>query len=219
MPSDHYLKFIENVVTPRRLLHSQGVMQVMGELAEVYKLDKQKAEIIGILHDAGKDLPPDLQKQLVEAGKIQIRYECENDYLYYLHGPVGSYFVQKELGISDRLILDAITTHTYCGDTENFNHPLCWCLRFGDILEPSRDWSKWGWLPIGVENLRSMVYAGRMQAGAFLHMSMLIKWFDERNVPVHPHMRQATQELSVSLKLDSTFLAQHISTVRTGYEY
>jgi len=157
MPTEHYIKFLEQVVTPKRLLHSLGVMKVMGELAEVYGLDKEKAQTIGILHDAGKDLSLTVQKQLVNDGNIEIRFECEKDYVYYLHGPVGSYFVQKELGIVDKLVLDAITTHTYCGNGENFNNPMCWCLRFSDILEPTRDWNKWKWLHTGVENLRNIV--------------------------------------------------------------
>jgi predicted HD superfamily hydrolase involved in NAD metabolism len=212
---ENYLKFLEQVVTPKRLSHSLGVLQVMGELADIYKLDIEKAQVIGLLHDAGKDLPPTLQKQLITEGNIEIRHECELDYVYYLHGPVGSYFVQKELGITDRLILDAIKTHTYCGNSCNFHDPLCWCLRFSDILEPTRDWSRWEWLHNGVEQLGKIVYEGQIAEGAFLHTGMLIKWIDQQGLPVHPNMRQINQELSAWLKLDNTFLECHITGIKS----
>jgi predicted HD superfamily hydrolase involved in NAD metabolism len=211
MPDKRQLKFIQQVNSPKRFQHSQGVMQVMGELAVVYGLDKDQAETIGILHDAAKDLPPALIEQLIHDGKIEIRFECENDYVYYLHGPVGAYFVHKELGITDQLILDAITSHTFCGDGEYFNHPMTWCLHFADILEPTRNWSRWQWLQHGVENLRKMVYSGRMEEGAYLQTSMLLKWFAEIDLPIHPNTRRVNQELAAQLNLDAGFLEQHIT--------
>ena len=153
-----------------------GVMQVMGELAKIYGLDQDKGCTIGILHDAGKDLNDDQQKQLIDEGNIQISYECESDYVFYLHAPVGAYFVQKELGISDELVLAAITTHTYYGSSRYFNDPLCWCLRFADILEPTRNWDGEVFLNEGAARLRELVYAGRMVNGAFLLTETIINW-------------------------------------------
>lgn len=212
MPDKRYLKFIQQVNTPKRVQHSLGVMQVMGELAGVYALDKDQAETIGILHDAAKDLSPELIDQLIQEGDIEIRYECENDYVFYLHGPVSSYFVYKELGITDKLILDAITSHTFCGDGEYFSHPMTWCLHFADVFEPTRNWSRWQWLDVAVENLRRMAYAGRLAESAYLQTSMLLKWFAEMDIPIHPHMRRVNQELAAQLNLDSSFLEQYITT-------
>ena len=53
---DRYRPFLEQVLTPMRLRHSLGVMQVMGELAGVYGLDRDTALAAGLLHDAAKDL-------------------------------------------------------------------------------------------------------------------------------------------------------------------
>jgi len=142
LPDHPFIPFLESVLTPERLKHSLGSMLVMGELAEVYGLDKEKAQTIGILHDAGKDLPQSKIDELVCEGKINITYECETNYVLYLHGPVGSYFVSNELGIQDKLILDAIKTHTFYGTSKYFNDPMTWCVRFADILEPSRRWGQ-----------------------------------------------------------------------------
>jgi HD superfamily phosphohydrolase YqeK len=177
-------------------------MGVMGELSEVYGLDKETALAVGLLHDAAKDLQPHRQKELVAEANIELHYECDVNFLLYLHGPVSAYLVNKELGVNDPIILDAITMHTYYGYGTNFNEPMCWCLRFSDILEPTRDWRGVKWLREGAALLAEVVYAGRMMEGAFLQTGWLIHWFEEAGVPVHPNMRRVYRELSNQLKVD-----------------
>jgi predicted HD superfamily hydrolase involved in NAD metabolism len=196
MPENQYLQFLRKVLTPRRLDHSLGVMQVMGKLAEVYGLDQDRARTVGILHDAGKDLSLDQQKQLIEEGDIQIEHACEADYVYYLHGPVGATFVQKELGINDELILAAIATHTYAGNSPYFHHPLCWCVRFSDILEPTRNWTPEKLMFEGAKRLRELVYAGILAEAAWFQTDMIIKWFNHKGVPVHPNMERIRRRWS-----------------------
>ena len=48
----------------------------MAELADIYSLDRQKAETIGLLHDVAKDLSKEQIKSYVIKGHIQIQYEC-----------------------------------------------------------------------------------------------------------------------------------------------
>lgn len=205
---NRYLSFIEKILTPKRLEHSLGVVQVMGELADIYEIDRETSLAAGLLHDAAKDLTPIQQAEILLDARIEIRHECELDYTHYLHGPVGAYLIQQELGITDSFILDAVTTHTYCGDGANFNAPICWCLRFADILEPTRNWNNVRWLRNGVLRLRETVYAGRLMEGAFLQTGWLIKWFGETGVPVHPNMLRAYQELSAALNVNDSFLEQ-----------
>jgi predicted HD superfamily hydrolase involved in NAD metabolism len=201
-----YLPFLERVLTPRRLAHSLGVMQVMGDLADVYALDREQALTAGILHDAAKDLPVEERDELVKAGNIQISHACEMDYVLYLHGPVGSFFIQKELGIRDELVLDAITGHTYFGNSSHFDHPLSWCLRFSDIIEPTRRWGGEKIILNCAKRVREMVYAGEIRKAAFLQTGSLIKWFEEKGMPVHPRMRMLKQALGAELHLDDAFL-------------
>jgi predicted HD superfamily hydrolase involved in NAD metabolism len=203
-----YLPLLEKILTSKRLEHSLGVMQVMGELAQVYGLDSEASLTAGLLHDTAKDLTPAQQAEILLGAKIEIRYECERDYSYYLHGPVGAYYVQRKLGITDPLILTAITTHTYYGNGAAFDAPICWCLRFADILEPTRNWNNVRWLRNGVGRLREAAYAGRLAEGAFLQTGWLIKWFGEVSVPIHPNMTRIYQDLSVVLDLNDSFLEQ-----------
>jgi len=201
-----YIRFLEKVLTPSRLAHSLGVMQVMGELAEIYHLDGDKALTAGILHDAGKDLSLEKQNELIKAGNIQISHECESNYVLYLHGPVGSFFVQKELGIHDELVLYAIAGHTYFGDSPYFEHPLSWCLRFSDILEPTRNWEQEKIIWSCAKRLRELVYAGQMKEATFLQIGCLLKWYEEKDMPIHPRMRRIKQALGKELDFDDAFL-------------
>jgi predicted HD superfamily hydrolase involved in NAD metabolism len=208
MPYEQYLPFLEKVLTPRRLAHSLGVMGVMGELADVYGFDREKALVTGVLHDAGKDLTAAQQAEILSQAGIEIRYECESDYVHYLHGPVGAYFVRRELGLTDPLILDAIRMHTYYGNGAAFDLPICWCLRFSDLLEPTRDWSGVRWLRNGIARLRDAAYGGRMPEAAFLQTGWLIQWFGQEGVPIHPNMIRVYRDLSSGLNLDDSFLGE-----------
>jgi predicted HD superfamily hydrolase involved in NAD metabolism len=204
---DAYLPFLRQTLTPKRLAHSLGVMQVMGELAEVYSLDREKALTVGLLHDAAKDLTPAQQAEIIAEAHIEIHHAEERDYVLYLHGPVGAWFVRKELGITDDTILEAICGHTFYGNGQNFEAALSWCVRFSDLLEPNRDWSQVKWLRKGLPRLKEAVYGGRMSEGAFLQTGWLIQWFEEEQKPIHPNIRRIYRALSVQLNLDSTYLA------------
>ena len=216
MVTHRYLPFLERMLTPKRLQHSLGVMQVMGDLAGVYRLDREKALTVGLLHDAAKDLDPPQQMTLMEEAGVEIRCDCDKDWVYYLHGPVGAYLVQKELAIQDPLILNAIAMHTYYGYGDGFDEPMTWCVRFSDILEPGRDWSAVKWLRNGLERLRTVVYAGRLEEGALLQTGWLLEWFEEDGLPIHPNLRLSYENLSTKLKVDHTFLESNLSMEKAG---
>jgi predicted HD superfamily hydrolase involved in NAD metabolism len=199
--SSHYIPFLEGVLTPDRLKHSLGVMQVMEELAKIYGLDEERALTAGLLHDAAKDLSTyQIEKILLEA-HIEFRDPCEHDYTLYLHGPVGAHYVYKELGVTDCLILDAIYRHTWVGEIDAFEPPLVWCLRFSDILEPNRNWDGAARkIQEGEPRLRDYVFAGKLEEAAFIQTEMVMGFFKDTGKPVHPNYYRVHQDLSIRLK-------------------
>jgi len=201
-----YLPYLEKKLTPGRLKHSLGVMQVMGELADIYAISPEQALTTGLIHDIAKDLTPAQQAGIIPRANIEISHECERDYSYHLHGPVGAYLAETELGVSDPVILNAIRTHTYYGNAATNDPSLCWCLRFADILEPSRNWQNVRWLRKGVPRLREVVYGGHLLEGALLQTGWLIQWFREDGAPLHPNMSRIYQELVNALQVDDAFL-------------
>lgn len=189
---EQYTAFLEQVLTPARLRHSQGVMQVMGELAAVYALDPLTARVTGLLHDAAKDLAPEEQARLAEAAGVVYRHPCECDYNLYLHGPVGAYYVQKMLGVSEPAVLDAIRQHTWVETKDEVVAPLAWCVRFADVLEPYRVWDgRARILRDGLPALRTVVYSGRLAEAAVMEADLLVRFFEAKGSPVHPNHYRA----------------------------
>jgi predicted HD superfamily hydrolase involved in NAD metabolism len=196
---------LEQVLTPARFRHSLGVMQVMGELAPVYGLDMDLSERAGLLHDAAKDFGPDEQERAVQQAGIVIREPAELDYNLYMHGPISALVAEATYGVRDRLVLNAIRTHTAM-DGEDFNHPLSWCLRFSDLLEPNRNWQNVPWLFKGLPRLRAAVFGGRLEEAALLQYGWVQQWFTAFGYPVHSNVHRIVGDLYLKLQLDPTFL-------------
>lgn len=205
---DHpFIPFLESVLTPARLAHSLGVMQVMGELAEVYGLDPEKAGTIGLLHDAAKDLPLVQQDEFLLSGNLREDQPFASNY-EYMHGQVGSTLVQRALGLHDPLILEAITTHTFIGNSPYFHHPLCWCTRFSDIIEPNRDWRAEKRVQVLDFKLKKLVYDGKMLQAARIYTETIIQWFIEKGRAVHPNFYQVKAELGAQMSNDLLSVGQ-----------
>jgi predicted HD superfamily hydrolase involved in NAD metabolism len=186
-----YESYLKKKLTPKRYEHSLGVMETIEELAPIYGLDNHRAALTGLLHDAAKELPSDQWMTLIRDDELLLHDAEIYDYDHYLHGPVGTLVIQRELGIEDEAVLQAIFTHGYYGSWEEFNRPLAWCLRFADILEPGRNWSNNDWLKDIVSPMREAAYGGRLMDAAALLPERLIPWYESIGLPIHPNLRQA----------------------------
>jgi predicted HD superfamily hydrolase involved in NAD metabolism len=195
--ADKYIPFLTSVLSPSRLQHSLGVMQVMGELAEIYDLDRTQALIAGLLHDAGRDLGVERQLALAEEAELEFGHDCERQPVY-LHAPVSAYLVSKELRITDQLVLAAIATHSDGGAVADLDTRLGGCLQVADILAPIRPWK-------GMKKLKSLVYAGQLEQAKLLRCGWLMEYFQETGVPIHPNINKKFETLSARLDVPETF--------------
>lgn len=193
----HYWPFLRGLLTPARFQHSLGVTRVMAELTPIYSLDPEQALTSGILHDVAKDLSNEHQLLLAEKARIEIRHPCEQ-HPVYLHALVGAYLVASELGITDRLILDAIATHSYAGNGAYFDAPLSRCLRLADILSPFHEWR-------GMKKLKRVVFKGHMDEAVLLQCNWLIEYYHEHQIPVHPNLSNQHQALKRELAVTESF--------------
>ncbi|CAM3440323.1 bis(5'-nucleosyl)-tetraphosphatase (symmetrical) YqeK [Marinicrinis lubricantis] len=128
----------------KRWRHTEGVIQSAIQLAKQYGSDPSKAELAAILHDVAKYWPVERQREvLIESGYAE-------DLLAYdkplWHGPVGAYVAQKEYGIADQDILNAIRYHTSGRVGMSLLEKVI-CL--ADYIEPGRDFP-------GVEDIRRL---------------------------------------------------------------
>jgi predicted HD superfamily hydrolase involved in NAD metabolism len=194
---DHHTSFLKRTLTPDRFEHSVGVMRVMEELAEVYSLDPDQAVTAGLVHDAAKDMTEEDQLALAEQAHIVLAHPSERHPIY-LHAPVGAYVAATELGITDRLVLDAIAAHSWSGDGKNFDAPLAQCLRAADLIASVAEWN-------GREKLKRVVYAGQIEQATLLQCAWLIEFFQARAVPIHPNLTTIVQSLSTKLGTGESF--------------
>ncbi len=163
----------------------------MEELAPVHGLDKDQAVLTGLLHDAAKELPSHEWMLLIRDDEALLHDTELYDYDHYLHGPIGALVIQRELGVEETAILQAIFTHGYYGSWEEFNRPLAWCLRFADILEPGRNWSNNDWLKDLAGPLREAAFDGPLMDAASLLNGRIVVWYESIGLPVHPNLRRA----------------------------
>jgi predicted HD superfamily hydrolase involved in NAD metabolism len=174
-----YLVSLSKHLSPERLQHSLGVMQVMEALAPIYHLDPAAARLAGLAHDAGKELPLERMYSIARSYTLPLDEPTDRDPLY-LHGPCSAYLAQHEMGIQDAEVLEAIFRHSYLGNGAVQSPVFCWCLRFADMLEPGRDWQDLR------DVLEPLVYAGRMAAAARQMMDWLIPFLARIGVEAHP---------------------------------
>jgi len=96
--------------------HSVGTLKYSAFLSDFYKLKRQdyyRVCIASILHDYGKKLDIETQKEISLENKNEIKANL-NDFQInaILHGFCGSILVKKELGIYDKKIIESIKYHT-----------------------------------------------------------------------------------------------------------
>jgi predicted HD superfamily hydrolase involved in NAD metabolism len=110
MERDKALALVKEQLTDHRYQHTLGVVSTAIELADRYGVDKYKAELAAIFHDYAKFRPKEEMKEIIETQGMDERLLAYNAELW--HAPVGAYLVQKEAGVEDEDILDAIRYHT-----------------------------------------------------------------------------------------------------------
>ena len=108
-------KYYEDIISmrmkPARFKHSKNVAKEAVRLAKKYGADVNKAELAGILHDATKETDDPEQMSFIRRAGIVLT-EMEQDSPKLWHAISGSAYVQVELDITDKDIIDAIRYHT-----------------------------------------------------------------------------------------------------------
>lgn len=111
MTVDDYKQIIRPLMSERRYIHCVNVSKEAVRLAQKYGADENKAAVAGILHDITKELDFENQLQIIDSGDI-ILTDVEKKTTKLWHAISGSVYVENELGITDKDIINAIRYHT-----------------------------------------------------------------------------------------------------------
>ena len=126
-------KDIKKELSEKRYNHSLGVMKKAEELAEIYNIDVNKAKLIGLAHDIGKEMSREEKLQYVKENNIKID-NIEEINVGLLHGKIGADICKKKYGFTKDM-QEAIIYHT----TGNENMDILAKVIFvADKIEDSR---------------------------------------------------------------------------------
>jgi predicted HD superfamily hydrolase involved in NAD metabolism len=167
------LEIVKQQMHEKRYIHTIGVMETAIELAKQYGVDEKKAEVAAIFHDYAKCRP------ILEMEEIIKRENLPKDLLHYnkelWHAPVGAYLVEKEVGITDTDILQAITYHTSGHEQMTMLDKV---IYVADYIEPGRKFP-------GVEEARKLAREDINQALLYA-LKHTIQFLMEKNQTIYP---------------------------------
>lgn len=168
------LQAVREKLTEKRYLHTLGVVEAAVQLADRYGADSKKAEIAAIFHDYAKFRDESEMAKIIKENE-QISSGLLDYHKELWHAPVGAYLVQKEIGIVDEEILNAIRFHT-TGRPNMSTLEKVVCL--ADYIEPGRQFP-------GVEEVRELAKSSLDQA---LAISLLntICYLEKQGQTVYP---------------------------------
>ena len=101
---------LKQTLSEKRYIHSIGVMEMAMELAKIYNVDVESAQIAGLLHDNAKEITDEEMLQYVKENNIKVS-ETEKNSIKLLHGKIGADIAKKKYGVSEE-IAKAIEYHT-----------------------------------------------------------------------------------------------------------
>lgn len=138
-----FIEILKEKLTEHRFVHSLNVADSAKELARIYGCDEAIAYTTGLIHDVCKDTPAGLQlSYMLENGVELTEIEISTAKLY--HAMCGSVYIQKEFGIDNQDMINAVRYHT----TGRKNMSLLEKIVFiADFISAERDYN-------GVEIMR-----------------------------------------------------------------
>ena len=102
---------LKTMMNPHRFQHTLGVRKEAVHLAGIHGLPVQKAALAGLLHDCAKGMNlKEMNRLAREEHLVQDEATLASGAL--LHAPVGAFLAQREFGIRDEDVLNAIRSHT-----------------------------------------------------------------------------------------------------------
>ncbi|MBM7691837.1 putative HD superfamily hydrolase involved in NAD metabolism [Peribacillus deserti] len=173
MNRDRALELVKKQITEQRYKHTLGVVESAIWLADKYGADRDKAEFAAIFHDYAKFRPKDEMKQIIAAEGMPLDLLDYNMELW--HAPVGAYLVEKEAGIKDIEILNAIRYHTSGRENMSLLEKV---IYLADYIEPGRSFP-------GVDEVRKTA-SEQLDSALTEAMRNTIIFLMNRNQSIYP---------------------------------
>ena len=165
-------------MTEDRFEHCIGVSKTAKKLAELNQYDEDKAALAGFIHDYAKQVSVEEYREVIKTKGFDQDLLNWNRSIW--HGIVGTYFIQRDLKITDSEILTAVRRHT-TADVEMTT--LDKIVFMADYIEPGRSFP-------GVEEARKITYAN-LDKGVGYQLAHTLEFLIEKRNKIYPRTLDA----------------------------
>ena len=165
-------------MTEDRFEHCIGVSKTAQRLAELNHYDEDKAALAGFIHDYAKQVSVEEYREVIKTKGFDQDLLNWNRSIW--HGIVGTYFIQRDLKITDSEILTAVRRHT-TADVEMTT--LDKIVFMADYIEPGRSFP-------GVEEARKITYAN-LDKGVGYQLAHTLEFLIEKRNKIYPRTLDA----------------------------
>ena len=173
---------LRGMLTPKRYIHSLGVMETAVEMAVIFGVDPEKAKLAGLLHDCAKDI--DKNKMIPLCKELGVPLDAtKKEQKGLIHADLGAKMLETEFGISDPEIMDAVKYHTL--GRENMAD-LEKILYLADCIEPNRKPFE------GIEELRRLSKIN-LNCAMLFAIERSIEYIQHKHKRLHSQTLQAQQ--------------------------
>ena len=184
---------IQRELSEKRYNHSIGVMKKAEELAKLYKVNINKAKLVGLAHDIGKELSKEDKLKYVKENDIE-RDKIEKINVGLLHGKIGADICKKRYDFTEDM-QDAIKFHT----TGNKDMDLLAKIIFvADKIEEGRKYKDKNKMQ-ELELIREAAKENLDEAMLGLIDSSLIYTMQKKNL-IHPDSISTRNQLIINLE-------------------
>jgi len=173
-------KTLKGMLPERRLKHSLNVSKCAVKLSEIYKCDKEKAEIAGLVHDCAKYFTDEQIEDSIERFNVELD-PLEVNNIALSHSVIGSYVAVDVFNIKDEEIINAIKYHTTGKENMSLLEKI---IYMADLIEEDRKFPR-------VEELRELTYSGKLEEALLLSFNNTIKFVIDNNQLIHPRTIKA----------------------------
>lgn len=189
MERDKALSIVKEQLTERRYLHTIGVMDTAIVLARKFGSNEKKAELAAIFHDYAKYRSKEEMEKIIAQENMPADLLKANIELW--HAPVGAFLVEKEAGINDEEILNAIRFHTTgrAGMTV-----LEKVIFLADYIEPGRKFP-------GVDKVRQLAKEN-LDLALIKALKNTISFLLEKNQPIYPDTVHTYNDLLIKRRMN-----------------
>lgn len=168
----------------KRFEHCIGVSKTARKLAKLNGYDEDKAALAGFIHDYAKRVSVEEYRKVIKEQGFDPDLLNWNRAIW--HGIVGTYFIKRDLKITDPEILQAVWRHT-TADVEMTT--LDKIVFVADFIEPGRDFH-------GVDEARKVAY-NNLDDGVGYELAHTLEFLVKNRNKIYPRTLAAYNVWSV----------------------